>query len=249
MRFIKLVLISATFFVLNVKCKDDKVQVTDDVQRYIKAIVQPVFGTENLLLDSTYLTQQGYEIQFSNVKFYLENIQNDGNTIVESALFDYRESGIDLFTEASESIVTGDFSANVGVGPDLNHLDPSAFDIDDPLNILNANDMHWNWNPGYIFLKIEARVDTIQDGMPQFDHNVVYHIGLDENLQTIEFENLNWEQVDLLSIARLKVDLSEFLNSPEIIDVKTESSSHSSAGQEALTTKVISNFSQAISPY
>ena len=46
----------------------------------------------------------------------------------------------------------------------------------------------------------------------------------------------------------LIVDLNEFLNSPNIIDVKTESSSHSSSGQEALSAKVIANFSEALRP-
>ncbi len=175
-----------------------------------------------------------------------------GATILESALFDYRENGTLLFREESTLIADGDFTgtlnANLGVGPNVNHLDPSAFDNASPLNILNANDMHWDWNPGYIFLKIEAKVDTIQDGVPLFNHNVVYHIGLDENLQTVEFQNIQWTKVGDESRVELIVDLNEFLNSPNIIDVKTESSSHSSSGQEALSAKVIANFSEALRP-
>ena len=95
---------------------------------------------------------------------------------------------------------------------------------------------------------MEAKVDTIQDGIPLFDHNVVYHIGLDENLKTVEFPNVTWSQDGLISIISLKIDLNEFLSSPDVIDVKTESSSHSSAGQESLTTKIITNFSLALSP-
>lgn len=248
MKLVSFFFIAIVFLLLNVKCKSDKVNITNDIQHFIKGTVEPVFGSEFLYLDSTYTTSQGYDIQFSNLKFYLEDIKNDGNTIVDVALFDYRESGISLFMQESESIANGTFSANFGIGPATNHLDPSAFDNASPLNILNANDMHWNWNPGYIFLKIEAKVDTIQDGIPLFNHNVVYHIGLDENLKTVEFPNLIWGQDGLISIMSLKIDLNEFLNSPDVIDVKTESSSHSSAGQEALTAKVITNFSLALSP-
>lgn len=252
MRLLSFLFIVFAFLFLNVKCKTDKIQIVEETPRFIKGTVEPVFGTEKLHLDSTYTTLQGYDIQFSNLKFYLEDVKNDGVTILESALFDYRENGTLLFREESTLIPDGDFTAtlnaNLGVGPNVNHLDPSAFDNASPLNILNANDMHWDWNPGYIFLKIEAKVDTIQDGVPLFNHNVVYHIGLDENLQIVEFQNIQWTKVGDESRVELIVDLNEFLNSPNIIDVKTESSSHSSAGQEALSAKVIANFSQALSP-
>mgnify|MGYP006087375875 CR=1 FL=1 len=248
MRIISAALIVITFLFLNVKCKTDKIQIIEEAPHFIKGTIEPFFGNENLHLDSTYTTQQGYDIQFSNLKFYLEDIKNDGIIIVEGSLFNYRDNGTSLFRKEFEKISSGTLTANLGVGPNINHLDPSAFENTSPLNILNANDMHWNWNPGYIFLKIEAKVDTIQDGIALFNHNVVYHIGLDENLQTIQFQNMNWTQVGDESQMVLKIDLNNFLNVPDVIDVKTEFSSHSSAGQEILTAKVISNFSLALSP-
>ena len=248
MRVLSAVIIVIVFLLLNVKCKTDVVEVIETPEHFIKATVQPFYGSDILYLDSTFTTDQGYDIQFSELKFYLEDIRNDGASIIDGALFDYRENGNFLFRRELGIISSGDFTANVGVGPDVNHLDPSAFDNASVFNILNANDMHWDWNPGYIFLKIEARVDTIQDGMPLFNHNVVYHIGLDENLETLQFQNLNWTEVGSESQIALKVDLYAFLNSPNIIDIKSESTSHSTAGQEVLTSKVIQNFSMAISP-
>lgn len=248
MRIISSVLVAISFLFLNVKCKTDVVEVIEAPAHFIEATVQPYYGSDVLYLDSTFTTVQGYDIQFSELKFYLEDIKNDGAQIIDGALFDYRENGTFLFRSESDMISNGNLTSNLGVGPTVNHLDPSAFENSSVFNILNANDMHWDWNPGYIFLKIEARVDTIQDGTPLFNHNVVYHIGLDENLETIQFQNLNWTEVGGESQIALKLDLESFLNSPDIIDVKSESTSHSSAGQELLTTKVIQNFSMAISP-
>ena len=117
------------------------------------------------------------------------------------------------------------------------------------LNIVNANDMHWDWNPGYIFVKIEAKVDTIPDGIALFNHNVIYHVGLDENIQSLSIPNLSAAKIENENIFSLKLDMKAFLEGPQLIDVKDESSSHSAAGQDALTLKVLQNFNAAITSF
>ena len=213
--------------------------------------IQPYFGAGELYLDSTYTTAEGYDVQFTAIKFYMEDLRGStgDSTIAESALFDYAE-GTDFVTGATKPENVVDFHANLGVGPALNHNDPSALPLSSPLNILNADDMHWNWNPGYIFVKVEARVDTIQDGNPLFDHPVVFHVGKDPNLQTLSFMNVQWQdQGNNIYFLPLKVDMATFLqNGAQIIDLKTEFTSHSAPGQEALTLKVMENFKAAISP-
>ena len=43
----------------------------------------------------------------------------------------------------------------VGVSPKLNHADPAQFPADHPLNP-NLNNLHWNWQGGYIFMALEG---------------------------------------------------------------------------------------------
>ena len=43
----------------------------------------------------------------------------------------------------------------VGVHPGLNHADPAQFSADHPLNP-NLNNLHWNWEGGYIFMALEG---------------------------------------------------------------------------------------------
>ena len=108
--------------------------------------------------------------------------------------------------------------------------------------------MHWGWNPGYIFVKIEAKADTIADGNDIFDHNVVFHVGLDANMQTLDYANLNWLALgnDVHEL-QFGLDLATFLQgSTQSIDLQTEYSSHSAPGQEALTLKVMENFKEAL---
>jgi hypothetical protein len=114
-----------------------------------------------------------------------------------------------------------------------------------------ANDMHWDWNPGYIFIKVEAKVDTLADGVDNFDHFVIFHIGTDPLIQTLNFTSVNWiSNGNGLYTLPLKLDMQKFLqNGAQTIDLKTEHSSHTMAGQEVLSLKVIQNFKDAISLY
>ena len=99
--------------------------------------------------------------------------------------------------------------------------------------------------------KVEAKVDTIPDGIALFDHNVVFHIGKDVNVQLLSFSNINWQQTgDLNYHFPLKLDMQTFLqNGTQTIDLQTEYTSHTASGQEVISLKVIENFKAAISEY
>ena len=44
---------------------------------------------------------------------------------------------------------------HIGVDPALNHADPAQFQANHPLNP-NLNNLHWNWQGGYIFMALEG---------------------------------------------------------------------------------------------
>ena len=251
MRLLISTLIITIFAVLINSCKEEKPPVIVEESNSLKITVQPVFGTQTLYLDSTYTTFQGHDVQFTDIKFYAENIRNGSKVLLDAALFDYRATGITLFDVKGEPVDYSSLQANLGVDSAINHDDPTAFDNASMLNIANANDMHWGWNPGYIFVKIEAKVDTIQDANPLFNHNVVFHIGADVNLQTFSFTGINWQAIGAYQyLFPLKLDLAVFLeNGAQTIDLKNEYSSHTAPGQEILSMKVITNFKAAMSEY
>ncbi|NVK66113.1 MAG: hypothetical protein HWE22_16095 [Flavobacteriales bacterium] len=246
--FLSMISVSVAF----VGCKEDKIdEPTEPEVSKLSVTVQPVYGSQTLYLDSTYITPEGYGVRFTDLKFFAEDVRGTNAQLKDASLFNYRETGTALFTAEGEP---GDFpslNGNLGVQAGINHDDPSAFPNDNVLNISNSGDMHWGWNPGYIFVKVEAKVDTIPDGTDLFDHLVTLHVGLDENLQTFSFSNINWQQTGELSYAfPLKLDMQAFLaNTSQPIDLKTEFVSHSAAGQEALSLKVIQNFNAALSEY
>jgi hypothetical protein len=139
----------------------------------------------------------------------------------------------------------------LGVDSLINHNDPSTFPIDNPLNIANAGTMHWGWNPGYIFISVEGKADTLQDGIENYDHNFSFHVGTDNYLQTKSFTAINWvKTASNTHTFALQLDLFDVIcNAIDPIDLRTEFLAHSSSLQTALTLKFGKNFKSAITPY
>ncbi|NRA13237.1 MAG: hypothetical protein HRT57_14925, partial [Crocinitomicaceae bacterium] len=79
-------------------CEDDDVVVTPPTPTgpTLKLTVQPTFGTQDLHLDSTYTTAEGYKVQFTDIKFYLQDLRNGSTVLASDGLFDYRLRGTSL---------------------------------------------------------------------------------------------------------------------------------------------------------
>jgi archaellin len=232
-------------------CKDDKVTQPDPVVQTLKVTMQPVYGSNDITLNDTVSTVEGYKVKFTEIKCYFSSLKNGSKELISAALYDYHQRGTLVFQTTGNPYDFSAISGYLGVDAAYNHDDPSAFPNDNALNIMVANDMHWDWNPGYIFMKVEAKVDTIPDGTINMDHYVTFHIGADPMLQNLSFTGLNWvSNGNNTYTLPLKLDMQKFLqNGIQTIDLKTEYTSHSLAGQESLSLKVIQNFASSISPY
>jgi hypothetical protein len=243
--FIIPVLIIFSFFSCE---KEDKDPIDETKTNELELKIQPYFGEQLLVLDSSYTTTENYKIQFTDIKFYITNMQNGSKILSSLGFFDYENTSTSFLKVVGNSSDFTSLTALLGVDSVRNHSDPSAFDNSSPLNIINAGEMHWGWNPGYIFMKIDAKLDTIADGVSNFDHFISYHVGKDENIGNLSFTNIPWKVVNSnLSQATLKVDFSSFLLLPTPINLKTETITHSATGQEALSTKTMQNFVNSFS--
>lgn len=229
-------------------CDKDKPEAP---KKYVQVALQPVFGSQAFYMDSIYTTQEGYKIKFTELKCYFTLFANGSSALHQAALFDYRETSNLLFKLESDYTKFGNLSTVLGVDTSLNHLDPSAFPNESPLNISNAGPMHWGWNPGYIFMNVEGKVDTIPDANLNPDLSFSFHIGTDPYLQHLQFNNINWTDIgNNTRQFKLKLDLLTFLGQgSNTINLSTENLTHTAAGQELLTQKVITNFKNAISPF
>lgn len=231
-------------------CEKDEPKPEEHVHQANKLEIQvyPSFGSESLHFDSTYVTAENYLIQFTDVKFYVGNIKNGSTVFASAGLFDYLTTGTKLLTVENDFSKFNSLEMNLGIDSVTNHSDPSAFASDSPLNILNAGDMFWGWNPGYIFIKVDAKVDTIPDGTANLDHFITYHVGSDENLIPLSFANITWyASNEYLQTAKMRLDLLEFLSGPNSLHLKTDFKTHNEPGNEILSAKVIQNFAAALS--
>jgi hypothetical protein len=246
-RLIILFIISFAF----VSCKKKCPTPDSKLDSFLSLTVQPKFGSNNLFLDSIYTTPEGYRVKFTDLKFYITQLKNGSSTLTDATIFDFRENGLLAFRKIGDPTQFTALQGFIGVDGTLNHLDPSAFPNESPLNISNAGTMHWGWNTGYIFLSIEGKVDTIPDGNNSFDHSFSFHIGTDSYLSDFSFSNLSWQNPSANEfILPFKLDLLSFLQNPtQPIDLKTDFLTHSGAGQEALSEIVVQNFKQAFQPY
>jgi len=246
MRYILTICICSLVLASCKKKKDDAETVADPDTLTVN--VQPVFGAAPLVLDQTYALNDSTDIQFTDIKFFMSNASSGGTVKKDYALFDYRNTSSLLFTIPGVSSDFTELNALIGVPASVNHSDPAAFPAASALNISNADDMHWAWSFGYIFIKVEARADTIPDGIPLFDHTLTYHVGSDAFSGAVSFPDLNWTAASTHhSVSTLHLNMEQFINrAASPINIRTEVITHSNAGQEALTAKVLSNFIAAL---
>lgn len=216
----------------------------------IELTLEPYFDATPIASTETiFTTEEGYQLKLREFKIIFTSIKNGNKIVSDAAMYSF-ENGKSFLKVDGTSEGLGNLNLSVGVDESLNHSDPSAFPNSHPLNILNASDMHWSWNPGYIFFKIEMIADTLADGITDFNHIVSYHVGKDEAFRNIALTNLNWVNSGTLTEQlRLKVDFKKILrNGSSIVDIKTESVTHSAPDEMPLTLKLATNFQSAISP-
>ena len=245
----KIILLLAIATVVITGCRDkepeeEDVVVTDE----LRLTLAPHYDGQPFDLNSFYQTQEGYSIQFTKLNFILTKVKYGNSTLCDAAVYKFENNPSLIWQGEGDFTQFSAFEGNIGVGPDENHLDPASLALSNPLNIQNTGDMHWGWNPGYIFLMVEGRADTTAAQTGVHDMNFLYHVGMDPLLNTFSFQTVNWvKQNDNLHEATFSLDMSKIFNGTNhTVDIKQERSSHTMPGQEPLSTKIIENFVEAL---
>ncbi len=174
-------LILFSIFTLS-SCNKDKSK-TVDLQFNYKV------GSEAFSYDQTY-TIGGTAIKFDLVQFYVSGISvedHDGNLGSFETEYLLVKPGasthsLGLLSESFEDDHVHYLNFNVGIDAATNGQTESSFmsrPAEDPLAAQDPR-MHWSWNTGYIFLKIDAQVDT--DGNGTVDSTAAFHIGTNDFL-------------------------------------------------------------------
>jgi hypothetical protein len=229
-------------------CKDDEPDDDPIVKDEVRLSLSTNYDGQSFDLNTFYQTQEGYSIQFTKLNFIFSHVKNGSAILCDAAVYKFENNASLIWQGEGDYTKFSSITGNVGVGPDENHLDPSSLALTNPLNIQNTGDMHWGWNPGYIFLMIEGKADTTAAQTGVYDMNFLYHVGMDPLLRTFSLPTLNWvKKNDNLHEAVLALDMSKIFNGTNhTVDIKQERSSHTMPGQEPLSTKIIENFVEAL---
>ncbi|MGA0557359.1 MbnP family protein [Larkinella sp. VNQ87] len=172
------------FLAILIACQNDPLE---PEQGTVSLTFDNVVGTQDLRLDTSavYKNGSGESFSVSRLNYFVSNIRlqkADGSEYVipqDSSYFLVEESNPASQTFALRNIPAGDYTSlsfvlgvdslrnTMGIDKRTGALDPAG----------TAAGMYWDWNSGYIFLKLEgtspqAPVDATGK------RNFVYHVGL-----------------------------------------------------------------------
>lgn len=203
-KFLTCLLLIGTSFA-GTGCSDNENPVDNTPLPTSKAIqvrFVPMFGDQPLELDHKYANSAGDTVLFTLVKFYVS-----GFALVDTAggevpleglgLVDFADPSVDAngyytFTVKGEPGTYRGLKFDVGVPFDQNHRDAST--QTEPLGPNSG--MYWGWNPGYIFCRVEGKVDSIGTAK-----NFAYHIGEDNRRKTIRLASLSGTSITQYVVA------------------------------------------------
>lgn len=141
-----------------------------------------VVGAETFVCGDTYddLGANGSSLQLSDFRFFVQDVElrNDAGDYVAVALdddewqaegaslLDFEDGCNDLGTVPTHTVVTGSVPAGtydglrfqVGVPFEANHANPAT-----AASPLNLTSMHWNWQGGYKFIRIDSGSFSMTD--------------------------------------------------------------------------------------
>lgn len=172
-----------------------------------------------MIVLENYVAPEGYDIQFTELSFYISNIMlYDGQSWSTIKDIDRLNIGRENVTEIDALagydyeipfVNIGSYEAirfSIGVPGNFNALDPSDFTQGHPLSLSGEHWLAWN---SYIFSKLEGKIDENDDG--DFETGIVLHLGSDEAFRTKEMSipiDINLNETTTIN---LNIDLKRAL--------------------------------------
>lgn len=146
--------------------------------------LHPYFGATPLAEGSTFVIN-GVSTRLDITRFYISNIRLVDASGNETAI----AGKYLLVTPEFDDYDIGDVEAqdytsvkfDIGVDSVTNHEDPAQYQLGDPLGF-QTPPMHWGWDIGYIFMRVDGEADTTGDAIP--DKSFQMHLGTDDFLST-----------------------------------------------------------------
>jgi hypothetical protein len=181
----------------------------------------PTVNGADLKLDQVYrnLDNQRFTVNF--LKTYVSNLRllkADGSEVLvkDVALLDLAQTGktdhgAGMYFTVSAPV--GDYVGIkylIGIPDSLNFNDPTPYANTHPLSV--TQEMHWSWNTGYIFVRMEGTVDSAGTETGPLSRGYFYHLGRKELQREVTARNAN-------TAFRIQKDgFVEFVNETNILE-------------------------------
>lgn len=211
----------------------------------LEIALQPLVGTETMQYNTNY-TVNGRTVQFTFFQMYFSNFHLEGtyDTLLNDS---YILVGSDRGSAVLPTIPEGNYnqlSFLFGVDTASNGNDPATYAADHPLSPKSPA-MHWSWNTGYIFMKIEGIVDadSIADGVAESPF--LFHIGLNEFAQQYQFNYNLAINAGTQTQLNIKANLAEMLSGIDLSQMENRVT-HSMGDEKPLAAQVHANLANAI---
>lgn len=133
---------------------------------------------------------------------------------------------------------------DVGVRGLTNRVDASQAPEEHPLARQRDVGNFWNWNTGYIFIRIDGRLDLNGDGQPDEgpEAALTLHVGFDRNLRTVRHEQPFELRPGQAPHLRLTVDFAELLAGLDLSDPAQRRWHQNPPVEQAVVARVPSAF-------
>jgi hypothetical protein len=233
--------------------KDEAIPETTEPAGILEIRFNPTMNGVPLQANSIFTGPNNQRMLVENFKFYLSGLylrsDTDSVLIKDVSFVDLIASNKTLKLAVKPGVYKA-LRYAVGLTPEQNgtnnpNFDEAQFPIDHPQSIYNG--MYWSWASGYIFSKIEGKIDTsaTQNQTPTFTW--FYHSGLDVLYSPGSISDLSIELKDKeTTILDLAIEVNDVFRQPgDTINIMNDYFTHTTDNL-GLAEKVIRNISKSI---
>lgn len=205
--------------------------------------IQHSFGKTPLQLGSLKY-QAAQQLSVTRLSYLLSGLalQKNDNTWLElPAQFAWIDLSPRRNTFTLRNIPSGSYRSirfHLGVPKKTNHLDPTQFPADHPLNP-NLNNLHWNQEGGYIFMSLEGLYRNKDKELKGY----VYHLANDANLSLIQLSAPI--QLKTTTALALSLDLQKLLTHPRPLSFEKDGHSTHSHPGDPIPSALLANLQSA----
>ncbi|WAC10537.1 MbnP family protein [Dyadobacter pollutisoli] len=250
-----------SLFVLS--CDDDDPGTTTPTENgKLRIAFSNKMGSKDLKLGTeTYVNQAGEPFTVSKLNYFISNIKlikTDGSNFVvpqDSSYFLIREANEASQLVTINNVPAGEYSGiefTIGVDSlrSVSDISKRKGILDKDSGPTNEEAMYWDWNPGYIFLKLEGNSDSATSANGKF----YYHIGGFGGLTEKTLNNIRTTKIDFGSQKakvtdtavpeiHLNADILRVFNGPTTLSIKANTSVMYSPISKNIADNYVSMFS------